>query len=474
VKDGISYNMDSLGIWVNFLRISSPNSEYKKLKVRSSPITQVTGHTESERTVSIELLLESDTKEEYELLFSKVYDIFFSPEPLILVRDSHPGELIKVINEGVYTPEDITDSDGEINFELTMIDPFIYGPEKTADFESGLVVLNNQGKAPASPIFEIDVNDNVTHIDIIGEDGYFRIGQPEPIDKPVYEQLTLVGNYPLTSLVGWTTANQVEDGHVTGEMEATPSGFRPKLFGAAITPHKFQGPAVRRSISSLQDFRMDIDVELLNKSSETGMLEIYLKDAAGNTVIKIGIEDIWSSLAKVQAKLQLGNQSGRKVTHMQSASTASAWNDFKGTLRLHRVGNRIRPYFAIVQPDGKHVWVYSSYLYTDQLEEYQAPIVEVVIAMRIWPTTQAASMVARNLKFYRYNSEPEGIPVISSVGDKVIIDTNDSSIRINGEDRKSLKDFGASFFKLKKGINTILLEPSNKLSGRVRYRERGR
>lgn len=473
-KGDKSYNMHDLGVWVNYFQLSSPNVSHEKVRVPSLRKTLITSHEEEERKLRIELLIESDDMKEYNALVHLIYDIFFTSQEVFLERDAHLGERITAILEGDYAPDDITSTDGEIEFEMTMTDPVIAGPEITRHFEDGILEINNYGTVETPPVLEIEVLDDITHIDIISNDGTLRIGEAPEADTTVFEPLTKVLDLPLTSLNNWFVAN-LDNGYVGGNMQASaPKGMRPQTFGAAIIPHKYQGPAVRRSLPDpLQDLRIDIDVDLLNKAALTGMFELYALDASSNVVFVIGVEDVLVGSEQIRGKFQVGGASNRLHQFFAEPSNVRAWNNFKGTLRVHRRGNKITPYWALIDADGNHVWKYSSHSYTDTLDRNMAPITQIAIAMRGWPTTTFADMAARNLKVYRYNSAPEGVPVIASLGDKFIVDMENSHVLLNGEDYPEIA-FGSNFFDIPSGKSLTMLHPSDKLNALMRYKERSR
>lgn len=362
---------------------------------------------------------------------------------------------------------------GEGILNIVCADPYTYGDVIPYDFINGAALIENKGSAPAAPIYEIDVLASTTHIDIIGDGAYTRLGDPASMEQPVYERQTLVLSDSLKTLIGWSDVVNVDNGYVAGTMSATQSGFTPTAYGAEISPRKWQGPAKVKSLPRpVKNFQMIATVELLNVGKQTGMIEIYCLDAFGNTVAKVGIEDIMQSVAEVQAKFQLGNVANRKIQHYRTADNKKAWNDYKGVLRLFRDGNRFRPYFGLVQPDGKHVWVSSDYMYTDAANAYSAEITQIQIAIRKWPGTTEATMRVRDLKVWELNDPAEGVPYLFGAGDKVVIDSKESEVLLNGEEREDLADWFGDFFDLPPGYSTVLLQPTDKLSGKVIVPER--
>lgn len=359
-------------------------------------------------------------------------------------------------------------------------DPYKYGDEVTADFVDGIATVVNRGTATAFPRYELEATAQITHADIIGPSNYFRLGQVEQMGKPAVEQTELLERIPMTSFIGWSLESEIENGHVGGAMKVSSAGFEVDTYGASITPHKFQGPARRRSISTaLQDFRLQVDVEFLNSAARTGRIDVVLKDAAGDTVARIGLVDSSESLARIAGTFAIGETDDRPVELVQLPSYAPAWNRFNGTLRINRVGNKFRPYFAIYEYDSNgnvisHDWVFSSFLFTDEEGLYLSPITEVVVFIGGWPNTEPSQIRAKNMQIFRYNNDIPGTPIIAEPGDKIVIDTATGEISINGEQREDLRDMGSDLFILPKGVSALLLEPSDKLTGRVVFRERFR
>lgn len=424
------------------------------------------------RYIHQEVLIACDDAEELRKKLEELNELLSTEEPVPLQF----GDELDRTYFAIYSGASEGDEEGGFyNATITFLceDPYKYGNSKTDHFTDGSVTVQNSGTAPVKPVYEFEVIDSITNLDIFSEeDGYMRIGEPAPIDEPVYERQTLILHDKLTNLLPWSVSPAADNGYVTGKMKATASGFMAEEFGAEVEPRKWQGPSVRRALpQAVQNFQMIVTVDMLNVGRKTGMIEVYLKDALGNTVAKVGIEDILQSVSQNQTKFQLGNVTNRKVANYRTADYKPAWNDYKGVLRLFRDGNRFRPYFGLVQPNGKHVWVSNNYLYTDIKNEYSAPITHIELAIRKWPGHPEATMRMRDLKVWRLNDQSTGLPSIATAGDIITIDTKESAIYINGEDRKDLKDFGSSFFGVPKGEKTILIQPADKVTGKVTYRE---
>src|SRR5690606_19280177 len=75
-----------------------------------------------------------------------------------------------------------------------------------------------------------------------------------------------------------------------------------------------------------------------------------------------------------------------------------------------------------------------------------------------------------SINIYKINQQQNGIPYIADTGDKITFDHVTGDCFINGEPVPF--DFGADFFKLKKGVNNIAVLPEGVFDTRVKYRER--
>jgi predicted phage tail component-like protein len=369
---------------------------------------------------------------------------------------------------------------GQGTLQFVCPDPYKYADEQSAVFNvnTGQVSVTNNGNEPTLPRFEATALANVTHIDFVRHDGrYMRIGQPATLDDTIFEKETLVMHDTMDSVTGWTTATYVDNGAITGSMTSSGGAFVVDLYGPATDPPVWQGPSLKRSIGeSLDQFQIDVLLEAINTPDKIGMIEIYLLDADNNTVAKIGTEDVSRTADLIQNKMQLGPTTNRYNHHVQ-AENPWGWRNFNGIIRLLRDVTeegvyRFSPYFAIIEPDGTHNWVSSAFKYYDFNNAYTTPITQIQVAIRVKAPGSYADMKIFDIKAYRINEDPTGIPTILKTGDSLVIDHTNEDILINGEPRKDLKDFGASYFGLEPGTNTILQYPVGALDTTVYWRNK--
>lgn len=409
------------------------------------------------------------------LLKDELVKWLITKEPAPLQFDDEPGRTYYAIVQNSIDDFEKISIMRKGTIEFLCLDPYSYGSEVSRGFVDGVAVVENRGTQEASPVIEIDVTGDVTHIDVMTENGFLRMGEAASLEEVIFEPLTKVSELPLTNTVGWSIVSSLDHGYVGGTMGATaPIGFRPTLYGPANIPHDWQGPALRYTLPDpIQDFRFDLDVELLNEAIRSGMIELFGLDTLNRVVFVLGVEDTSQTQALVQGKFLVGGKTNRlhEFIAKPDATSPRAWNNYKGVLRIHRRGNRITPYWSLVDPKGNHVWKYSRHSYVDSLNRNTAPVSQLIIAMRKWPTTPEALMAARNLRAFRYNSEPKGVPIIAKAGDKFVIDMEKSLVTLNGEDFEEVA-FGSEFFDIPTGTTAIAAEPSDKLTGKVIFRER--
>lgn len=451
----------------------APISRKSKL-VPGRPGAVPNGYEVGPRPIKVIVEIEAATKEGWLTRFDELAGFVITEEPVELEFESEPGRFYMAEFEGEMQTREMNIY-GQIELNFICNDPYAYKAEKSFQFVNGAAAITIGGTVESKPIYEIDVLEDITHLDVFTDEHYLRIGKPAPIEEVVYQRTTLLLSDNLTSLANWSTAQEVDNGYIAGTMTATAGGLTATNFGTAITPKKWQGPSVRRSLPEVvQNFQIDVPVEMMNVSKETGMIEVYLRDALGNTVAKIGIEDIWISLKRNQTKFQLGNVATRTVQHYRHADNPSAWNNFKGLLRIWRDGNRFRPYFALVDSAGRHSWVSSKWMYTDFADDYSAPIASIQLAIRKYPGSAGseADMKIKGVKLWRLNDPAAGIPIMANAGAKIIIDTAKGVVLLNGEEREDLKDWFSDFFAIEPGTTTLLLQPFDKVSGKVKLRER--
>jgi len=375
-----------------------------------------------------------------------------------------------------------TNTRGFVTFSLRikLADPYKYSDEEysTSFTSSGAAV--NEGTAEAYPYFKVNVNEQITNLTLTNHNNLtpqetprqIILGRASTPEEERVEREELVMHDTMNSVAGWQEASEVDNGHITGEMAAdSERGFYADRYGEVVEQGRFQGPSLIRSIgSNLQDFRADIRLEQLNSAAETGMIEVYFRDVNGNRVAKIGFEDPFLGASQNQGKARIGDHDIYVIP-----SQLTGWNDFDGIMRIERVGDVWRLYFAKIQPDGSHTWVSSTRGFTGVSGSSSNPITHVQVAIRIYPLSSSTTQSVKEIKMYRINdtsstSTPR-IPIIGKSGDVFEIDAATGMVMKNGEEFQEVS-LNTEFFSLIEGVNALEAYPPGALSTEVTWHNR--
>ena len=400
-------------------------------------------------------------------------------EPKELIFDDEPDRVYYAIVQGEVPIEDIVRfGRGEVTF--ICLDPYKYkNSSETAFFYTNPSLITNEGTVETYPIFRANVLESITNLDIILGENYMRIGQPYTVTQTPSEAETRIFWDQMGALTGWSQSEYVDNGHIAGQIGIHDGyAFYAELVGMTVEEGKWQGPSMKKNLPEpVQDFKMEALVQLSNGESEpgeTGMIEIYLLDAVGNVVGKVGIEDYSRSSVETHYKAKAGDAiDGTWFGDF----TSEGWKNFKGVLRLEREGNHWYSYIAQVDDiTGAHNYMLGSKRnihFEDKNLAYMAPVSQIQVAFRMFPGSERVPMYIHDLKVWRKNIlQSDERAFIAAPGDLIEIDHGRNNITINGESRIDLKDFGATFFPLEKGANPIFFLPLNGVELNIDWRER--
>ena len=425
------------------------------------------------RVIEIEADIRASNREELRTKLDQLNAILDVDQPVPIVFPDEPDMIYYGIPES-------TGEGNEYTFlhqgQLTIIcpDPYKYGDEVIVEFPSDVVTVTNEGTTEADPVFELEVLEPVTFAMIQNQDeDYMMIGRPVDVEDVVYTRLSTILNDNCSSLVGWThlpDGATLDTGIVGGTMTVRGGyAFTPESYGT--NPNGWVGPAIRRSLSEqVQDFRCEIRIGAFNTYGEVGSIELHLLDENDNTVAVMAMRDS-TTREENRAVIQLGQEGNRYFLLNYNGGYRATWNDFSGVIRLEREGNAFQARVAMVDSDtGMHYRRHNTPVFYDTLGNYQAPIAQIVVYIAKAKDYEPYDMLMNNIYVGRINQEI-GIPYIADEGDVITFDHVNKDILLNGESRKDLKDFGATFFKLKRGDNQLAIHP-DAFNASLRYRTR--
>ncbi|MFD2638397.1 phage tail domain-containing protein [Piscibacillus salipiscarius] len=471
-KQNTEYDMHELGVWVESFHIHSPNSQKTTLQMPGKHGSRLMQSSQGVRTVDISMQLEQNSLFEYDELKHQIYDIFYSDDTLTIVRDLRPDREIYVIQEGDYDLENITKSDGRFELSLTMIDPYIYGKELFEPLASTAgTIINVEGTNPTQPIIELDVLAPITFALVSNGDEFMMIGQPVDVKQTPVQKEERVFYHGMESMTGWVSTNVIGEGYINGSMDFDSTGFFPVFAAPNPDEQEWHGPAMKHSLSeTVQDFKADMGFRFYAESrgGSVGRIEMYGLDATNGIVFRAFIEDKWKGRDHFGVQLELGN--GMVTDYL---TLPKSLEDMYGRLKVFREGNK---WTLIIQHlrDGTGQIVEREWRRTLTTDAVMQPVSQIQLAFQKFYDLPEEDMEVLLMRCYKLN-DVQGIPYIANAGDKIVFDHRDTQqrspeIRVNGELRNDLKDFGATPFSLQPGKNTLALLPDNAVQAILRYR----
>lgn len=444
-------------------------------KVKGMPGAYLSDTTIEVLQIDAVLDLYADSPTQLRRLAEEVAAWFAVDEPKPLIFDDETERTYFAIAQGNLVPDEHV-SFASLPVTFIVPDSYKHGIERTTTLDQDVQVVENKGSAPSKPTFVATALGSLTNIDIVTDEAYMRIGAPAPIDMPPIAPEVVTFTDELQNTTGWITGTVADNGTIKGTMSSDGNGFRATAFGTSDLPFAWQGPALKKSLPSpLQDFKVEAAIQQLSGTAELGMIEIYLLNAAGGVVAKIGFEDVWRNTQMNQAKFQLGAIGPNRKEYHWAANYVKYWDQFKGVIRLERKGIHWRAYIAQVDGSGKHYNVSSTKQHFDYAGLYTDQIAQVQISIRKWGDSAVpqTNMRVDKITVWRINQNTVYEPLyIAHAGDVIEINHDTGNITINGEPRLWLKDFGSKFFALKPGETNISVAPYDLVDLQMKWREK--
>lgn len=424
-----------------------------------------------------------------ETLKEEIAAWLITEEAVELVFDATPDRTyLAIIDEDFNLDDFVTLGKGTLKFICPM--PYKLGPTRTVEFQTGALGLTasvqNKGTVHSNPIIEIDITKPNTFLDVwfggisLSDRDYFRIGMPlKTIEKPVERNQRIVWDEMATT-VGWSKVSAMEDGEPVGEMKSDKYQFYCSDFGTG-TGKGWHGAAVKKSIPGgpVQDFIMQAYVTCKSKKiNEMGRVEIAILDENSKVLSKIAMNDLYWQAEQNFGTMVIGydNKPGKTGLIYESGDYPNTWNQYFGRVWIARTGNVWEAYISKFLPGTEKDDSERFARWTDENNYHMEKAAQIQISIMQWqdvPPVEAMSV--SDLKFWKVNLNTKNTPpYIVDVGDKVVIDTENSHVTIEGKDAINIKDIFSNFPIINKGMNTLEIMPSDIGTAKVTYRERFR
>ncbi|ACK93574.1 phage tail protein [Bacillus thuringiensis] len=422
-----------------------------------------------------------------ETLKEEIAAWLITEEAVELVFDATPDRTyLAIIDEDFNLDDFVTLGKGTLKFICPM--PYKLGPTRTVEFQTGALGLmanvQNKGTVHSNPIIEINITKPNTFLDVWFEDkyskesDYFRIGVPLKMEQlPVERNQRLIWD-EMSKTIGWSKVSSMEDGNPVGEMKTDSYQFYCSDYGSGNGWH---GAAVKKSIPGgpVQDFIMQAHVTCKSKKiNEMGRVEIAILDENSKVLSKIAMNDLYWQAEQNFGTMVIGydNKPGKTGLIYESGDYPNTWNQYYGRLWIARTGNDWEAYISKFLPGTEKDDSERFARWTDKDNKHMEKAAQIQISIMQWqdvPPVEA--MTVSDLKFWKVNLNNQNTPpYIVDVGDKVVIDTENSHVMIEGKDAINIKDIFSNFPIINKGMNTLEIMPSDIGTAKVKYRERFR
>ncbi|HHT7251586.1 distal tail protein Dit [Bacillus thuringiensis] len=439
------------------------------------------------RKIIIPVALFYESMEEAEKLKEEIANWLITDQPQELIFDDEKDRTYLALIDESFDPQQLVNlGEGVLTFVCEM--PYKLGPTKTVEFEMdgrGLIAnVQNKGTVHSNPIIEIEITKPNTFLDVwfggvsLSDRDYFRIGMPlKTVEKPVERNQRLIWDEMATT-VGWSKVSSMEDGEPVGEMKSDKYQFYCSDFG---TGKGWHGAAVKKSIPGgpVEDFIMQAYVTCKSKKiNEMGRVEIAILDENSKVLSKIAMNDLYWQAEQNFGTMVIGydNKPGKTGLIYESGDYPNTWNQYYGRLWIARTGNVWEAYISKFLPGTEKDDSERFARWTDKDNKHMEKAAQIQISIMQWqdvPPVEA--MTVSDLKFWKVNLNNQNTPpYIVDVGDKVVIDTENSHVTIEGKNAINIKEFFSNFPVINKGINTLEIMPSDIGTAKVTYRERFR
>ncbi|MEB8836618.1 phage tail family protein [Bacillus cereus] len=439
------------------------------------------------RKIIIPVALFYESMEEAEKLKEEIANWLITDQPQELIFDDEKDRTYLALIDESFDPQQLVNlGEGVLTFVCEM--PYKLGPTKTVEFEMdgrGLIAnVQNKGTVHSNPIIEIEITKPNTFLDVwfggvsLSDRDYFRIGMPlKTVEKPVERNQRLIWDEMATT-VGWSKVSSMEDGDPVGEMKSDKYQFYCSDFG---TGKGWHGAAVKKSIPGgpVEDFIMQAYVTCKSKKiNEMGRVEIAILDENSKVLSKIAMNDLYWQAEQNFGTMVIGydNKPGKTGLIYESGDYPNTWNQYYGRLWIARTGNVWEAYISKFLPGTEKDDSERFARWTDKDNKHMEKAAQIQISIMQWqdvPPVEA--MTVSDLKFWKVNLNNQNTPpYIVDVGDKVVIDTENSHVSIEGKNAINIKDFFSNFPVINKGANILEIMPSDIGTAKVTYRERFR
>lgn len=457
------------------------------LRVPNYPGARLLNTQTDMRFFSIPVGIEGVHSDDLPRLREELADWLITENPKELIFDEEiDRSYFAIVDEGFELDKFVNLGQGVITFVCPM--PYKLGKVQTHQFERNWTTeitsyFKNKGSVEAPALIEIDVENPSTFLDVwFGEypnnRNYFRIGYPLQMNQLPVERNQRVLWDEMTTTVGWGKVTEMEDGEPVGEMKTDSYQFYCSDYG---TGKGWHGAALKKSIPQgpLQDFIMQAYVTCKSKTiNEMGRVEIAILDENSKVISKIAMNDVFWQAEQNVGTMVIGYDGHPHRTTLihESGDRPNTWNQYNGRLWIARTGNVWEAYISKFLPGTERDDSERFVRWIDENNYHMSKAAQIQVSIMQWkdvPPVEA--LTVSDLKIWKVNMNTQNNPpYIFDKGDKVVIDTENSLVTINGKDAINIKDIFSDFPVVIRGDNRVDIMPGDVGAATISFRERYR
>src|SRR5690606_10441158 len=209
------------------------------------------------RVITVPVLVKAENISDLQKVKEDMADWLVHDEPKELIFKDEPDRIYyALVDDELELDEIFSTGRGEITFICP--DPYKYGPEKVYQTDQDTFIIENEGTAPAKPIFELTCKQPVTFAMVSDGERYNMIGRPADVDQDIVDEKIVMLDEIGDTIDTWQPAPGFNGTFVHGSQ-----GIQVGNWGSGSGWH---GPGAIKEIDPIPDFEIEFIVYVSSNS----------------------------------------------------------------------------------------------------------------------------------------------------------------------------------------------------------------
>lgn len=446
-------------------------------------------HNHLENNFTIPLVYKNHySKKENHQIMNEIVSFLDYDEPVTIQISGEDWFWIGYVN-GPLSSKPFEETFQEFFINIALTDPTRYSLDtyKNTAVSDSVVVLNN-GTAETPFEAEFLALKDASYLLITDvENSHFMIGEDsEDVVKKNYSPSLLTNEF--RDKVGFSRmANTmtIDDRYLGGTLGASFGQTPETWFLDQKTISQttgWRGGAYSRSFNrAAQNFKSTFKVNIHQRESGSGKIGQFIYDENGRLIFSVGYQNVHAS-----------KDSGRIVfmTYNEAGNEKMLWGpEIPSKLKkvpvltiyfeLIRQGQSIKMrywFYDDTSKEGRHphtvLMISPTRNFNDLGNFYQRKISSVRFGI-FRGNGNHRKMTALGVYMYELlDKPPNASDMFIKQGDLIVLNTKEQTITINGTPYIHEKSFSSSYFKIPKGVTTLLIEPTETYDTTIKWRDR--